>query len=105
MNTIRTQGGPMTIRRAHAGDALALGRLAQLDSTLYSGAPALVADVDGRLVAALPLEGSRALADPFERSAEALAMLELRRDQLARAQRSPRRAGPLRRRLRAQVSA
>ncbi len=100
MNTI-----PLTIRRAHAGDALALGRLAQLDSTLYSGVPALVAEVEGRMLAALPLEGSRAFADPFERTTEALALLELRRDQLARAQRSPRRAGRLRRRLRAPTSA
>jgi hypothetical protein len=120
MNTIRTpQGGaqperrsgehrtfPITIRRAHTGDAVALGRLAQLDGTLYSGVPALVAEVDGRMLAALPLEGSRAFADPFERSAEALALLELRREQLARVQkRSPRRAGRLRRRLRAQASA
>jgi hypothetical protein len=79
MNTIHTD---MTIRRADTGDALALGRLAQLDGALYNGAPALLAEVDGRLVAALPLDGSRAFADPFERTVQALAMLKLRRDQL-----------------------
>ena len=72
----------ITIRRTDARDALGLGRLAQLDGTVYCGAPALVAEVDGRLVAALPLDGSRAFSDPFERTAQPLAMLRLRRDQL-----------------------
>ncbi len=73
---------PMTIRRAVTGDALALGRLAQLDATRYGGTPALVADVDGRIVAALPLDGSRPFADPFLRTAQTVAMLRLRRDQI-----------------------
>jgi len=107
MNTIHTD---MTIRRADTGDALALGRLAQLDSTLYSGASALVAEVDGRIVAALPLDGSRPFADPFRRTAEALAMLRLRRDQLDASQGQPRvsralRAVRRRRRYRAPASA
>ncbi len=95
---------PLTIRLSRTSDALALGRLAQLDGALYDGTPALVAEVDGRLVAALPLDGSHPFSDPFERTAQALAMLQLRREQLVRAQRSPRRAGRLRRRLRAQAS-
>ena len=77
----------MTIRRADTGDALALGRLAQLDGTRYAGTPSLVADVDGRIVAALPLDGSRAFADPFRRTAQAVEMLGLRRDQLGGHQR------------------
>ncbi len=84
MNTI--SDSEMTIRRAHTSDALALGRLAQLDGALYDGSPALLAEVDGRLVAALPLDGSRPFADPFERTVSALAMLTLRRDQLDRSQ-------------------
>jgi len=72
----------ITIHRSHVGDGLALGRLAQLDGTLYSGAPALIAEVDGVPVAALPLDGARAFADPFRRTAELVAMLELRREQL-----------------------
>lgn len=72
----------LTIRRADAGDALALGRLAQLDSGLYSGTPALIAEAGGHIIAALPLDGSRPFADPFRRTAQAVAMLKLRRDQL-----------------------
>ena len=72
----------LTIRRARTGDALALGRLAQLDGALYDGTPAVVAEVDGQIVAAVPLDGSRAFADPFRRTAQPLAMLRLRRDQL-----------------------
>ena len=100
----------MTIRRADTGDALALGRLAQLDGTRYGGTPVLIADVDGRIVAALPLDGSRPFADPFVRTAQTVAMLRLRLEQLdapqarqgvSRALRAVRR----RRRYRAPVSA
>ncbi len=110
MNT--THDHEVTIRLAHDGDGLALGRLAQLDGTLHSGVPALVAEVEGRLVAALPLDGSRPFADPFERTAQLVAMLELRRDQLGapRGMTSPRvsralRAVRRRRRYRAPASA
>ena len=37
------------------------------------------------MIAALPLGSGRAIADPFEPSAEAVALLELRRTQLLRA--------------------
>ncbi len=72
----------LTIRLSRTSDALALGRLAQLDGALYDGTPALVAEVDGRLVAALPLDGSHPFSDPFERTVQPLAMLQLRRNQL-----------------------
>jgi hypothetical protein len=41
-----------------------------------------VAEVSGEVVAALPLDGSRALADPFRRTKHLVAMLELRAQQL-----------------------
>lgn len=72
----------MTIRPARDSDALALGHLARLDSTLYDGAPALVAEVGTEIVAALPLDGSSAFADPFRRTVQVVEMLTLRRDQL-----------------------
>jgi hypothetical protein len=37
----------LTLRVSCADDALALGRLAKLDSTLYDGSPTLVAEVGG----------------------------------------------------------
>lgn len=87
MNT--TDDREVTIRLAHERDALALGRLAQLDSGLYTGAPALVAEIGGRPVAALPLDGSRPFADPFRRTAQVTAILELRRDQIDASQEMP----------------
>jgi len=72
----------LTLRLSTPADAPALGRLAQLDSTLYDGSPALIAQAAGELVAALPLDGGAGFADPFRRSAQAAVLLRLRRDQL-----------------------
>ena len=72
----------LTLRLSTPADAPALGRLAQLDSTLYDGSPALIAQAAGELVAALPLDGGAGFADPFRRSAQAAMLLRLRRDQL-----------------------
>ena len=72
----------VTVRLAEPRDARALVRLAALDSAEVPAAPALLAEVDGRPVAALPLLGGRAVADPFRRTAAMVAMLELRALQL-----------------------
>jgi hypothetical protein len=45
-----------------------------------------VAEIDERMVAALPLRGGRAIADPFHRTAALVQMLELRAGQLREAQ-------------------
>jgi hypothetical protein len=75
----------VTIRRAVPADAAALRRLAQLDSAPEpKPAPMLVAEVDGELLAALPLDGGRAIADPFRRTAEVVSILSERARQLAR---------------------
>jgi hypothetical protein len=42
----------------------------------------LVAEVDGRLRAALPVDGGAPIADPFHRGRELLALLRLRAEQL-----------------------
>lgn len=91
-----------TIRRARDQDAYALGRLAQLDSGLYDGGPALLAESGGELLAAVPLGGGRSLADPFRPTAEVVALLELRAAQLAGVSPTePSRPARLRRLLRA----
>jgi hypothetical protein len=46
--------------------------------------PALVAEVAGVPRAVLPLEGGRAFGDPFRRTGELIALLELRAAQLRR---------------------
>lgn len=72
----------VTVRRTTAGDAGALARLAALDSASPPRGPALVAEADSRLLAALPLGSGRPIADPFEPTAEMVALLELRRAQI-----------------------
>jgi hypothetical protein len=74
----------VTIRMAALADAEALDRLAQLDSAPRPRPePMLVAEVGGELRAALPLQGGPAIADPFRRTVELVAMLQARTRQLA----------------------
>jgi hypothetical protein len=74
----------LTIRQAGAADAEHLRVLAELDSANAPSLPLLVAEVDGRLRAALPLDGSAPIADPFHRGAELIELLRMRAVQLAR---------------------
>jgi hypothetical protein len=73
----------ITVRRAASADQADLARLAALDSASPPRGPALVAEADSRMLAALPLGAGRPIADPFEPTAEAVALLELRAAQLA----------------------
>jgi hypothetical protein len=81
----------VTVRHAHAGDAPALARLAALDSAHAPELPVLVAESGARLLAALPLGSGRLIADPFEPTAELVALLQLRAAQLEAGEGSPRR--------------
>ncbi|HEY1277615.1 MAG TPA: hypothetical protein VGF25_22100 [Thermoleophilaceae bacterium] len=79
------------VRHSASGDASELARLAALDSARPLRGPALVAESDARLLAALPIGSGRPIADPFEPTAELVALLELRRDQLTARDGDPRR--------------
>ena len=72
----------ISIRRAVAADLSQLERLAALDSARPPRGPALVAEADSRMLAALPLGSGRPIADPFEPTAEVVALLRLRAEQL-----------------------
>jgi hypothetical protein len=72
----------VTLRYASAADQARLRILAQLDSARPPAGQVLVAEVDGRLRAALPLDGSGPIADPFHRGAELVELLRLRAAQL-----------------------
>ena len=74
----------ITVRRAVAGDRSELARLAALDSATPPRGPALVAEADSRMLAPLPIGSGRPIADPFEPTAEVVALLELRAVQLSR---------------------
>lgn len=75
----------VTLRYSSAADQENLRKLAQLDSRRAPTGVSLVAEVDGRLRAALPLDGSAAIADPFHRGLELLDLLRLRAMQLPQA--------------------
>src|SRR5829696_250926 len=72
----------ITVRSAVASDLSELARLAALDSATPPRGPALIAEADSRLIAALPLGSGRPIADPFEPTAEIVALLQLRAQQL-----------------------
>ena len=76
----------LTLRLSTPSDAQALRRLAQLDDADFDGSPAVIAEAQGRPLAALPLDGGPAFADPFEHTAEIVALLRLRLAQLAAAE-------------------
>ena len=76
----------VVIRPARGSDAASLVRLAALDSAAPLTEPSLVAEVEGRIVAALaPGSGAR-IADPFVPTTDLLDLLEMR----ARPARAPR---------------
>ncbi|MEA2375256.1 MAG: hypothetical protein QOD53_1719 [Thermoleophilaceae bacterium] len=63
------------IRTSTTEDAIALHRLAALDSSEPIGGRALVAEVNGSIRAALPLDGSRPISDPFAESEHVMDLL------------------------------
>ena len=60
----------------------AIERLAQLDSARRPSGPPLVAAVGGEPVAALPLDGGPAIADPFQPTTALVSLLEPRGAQM-----------------------
>jgi hypothetical protein len=65
----------ITIRASEPTDAGSLLRLAALDSADPIHGRSLVAEVDGHVLAALPLEGGAVIADPFEQTAHVVGLL------------------------------
>lgn len=72
----------LTVRAATQCDVEAVRLLAALEGVELPRGPVLVAQVGGEVLAALPLDGGRALADPFQPSAHMVELLELRARQL-----------------------
>jgi hypothetical protein len=72
----------ITVRRSVPADGRELERLAALDGARTPSGPALVAEADSKMIAALPLGSGRPIADPFEPTAAVVALLELRARQI-----------------------
>jgi hypothetical protein len=72
----------LKIREARAADDAALRLLAALDGGRVPAGRVLVAEVDGEIVAAVPLAGGPAIADPFRRTSALVNLLGLRAAQL-----------------------
>ena len=99
----RRQRGDLQIRAATDADMPALVRLARLDSSRPPVGTIILAEEDGRIVAALAADDAATIADPFRATAPVVAMLRLRAEQLK--PRSQRRTLPSLRRVRAKPSA
>ena len=75
----------LVLRRAMAQDSAVLVRLAQLDGAPRPSDAMLVAELDDQIVAAVPFDGGRAIADPFLPTAELVELLRARIQLLAAA--------------------
>ena len=77
MTTTTTSSGAIVIRRATDADVRALAELAILDSRDALTGPALIAEVDGVVRAALDTADGSVVADPFAPTAELVELLRL----------------------------
>ena len=75
-------GPHILLRLATAADANRVRTLAELDSARVPTGEVLLAEVDGRLRAALSLDSGHAVADPFHRTADLVRLLRISSDQL-----------------------
>jgi hypothetical protein len=82
-------------------EADGLDRLAELDSQRPLTGPALVGEIDGEPAAAISLADGRVVADPFQHTAQLVALLRMRAGAINTAGRVP----SVRARLRAGVAA
>jgi hypothetical protein len=74
----------LSFRLATTDDGHTLQRLAVLDSAAPLSGRVLLAEADGAPMAAVSLSSGAVIADPFEPTADAVRLLELRRYQLTR---------------------
>jgi hypothetical protein len=77
-----TSPDPILIRPATERDAVAIARLAQLDSSPAPDGALLVAEVGGELRAALRVADHAVIADPFHRTSGLVALLAARAEHL-----------------------
>ena len=81
-STTSIETEPVLMRRATSADNARVWELARLDNKRMPAGPHLVAEVSGEIVAAVSLTSGTVVADPFRRTSDAVAMLELRAHQV-----------------------
>jgi hypothetical protein len=72
-----TSSADLTLRHATAADDTGLARLAALDSSRVPAGELLVAELEGRLVAAMSIDTGAVVADPFEYTAAIVESLRI----------------------------
>jgi hypothetical protein len=77
-----TSTSTIVLQQATPEHDAALREISQLDSARTVSRPALMAVVDGRLLAAASLRDGRVVADPFAETEEAVELLRLRAAEL-----------------------
>jgi hypothetical protein len=77
------------IRPATPDDDEGLRWLAEIDSSTPVREPVLIAEVDGRITAALSLADDRAIANPFKPTAQLVAFLRMRAGALRTVEAAP----------------
>ena len=97
----RQRRGELRLRPAVDADMASLVRLARLDSSRPPAGAIFVAEDAGEIVAATSLDDGATIADPFRATAEVVALLKLRVEQMQPdAPRGPRGSRRFLRRLR-----
>ena len=86
----------VALRLCCVSDDGAISRLAALEERPEPRGRFVVAEVNGQIVAALPLGGGEPLRDPFARTAHLIRLLEVRADQLMHDERERRHLWPRR---------
>jgi hypothetical protein len=82
INPTPPQTSPVTLRFGFPDDAMALARLAALESSAAPAQPVLLAEVAGKLRAAISLSDGAVVSDPFFPSASVVELLRARAGQL-----------------------
>ncbi len=70
--------GRVVLRRARPQDGAAVAHLAALDEAPIPRGDVLLVELDERIVAAVPVSGGQAVADPFQRTAGLVDLAERR---------------------------
>ena len=82
----------VTIRPARAADVGQLARLAEISERRLPAGLVLVAEVESKIIAAVPVEGGSLLSDLWQPTGDVVQLLELRSEQIRAAKGRPRAA-------------